>query len=106
MDKACFGFFNGEVTCTRCFAMKRCRAVVVSNGFEIVASVVEELVRDLPDNGQFYDTDSVKEITDQLLFPLRVAVDCGPEDSSAEWPKRYKELGLLDMLEDKGIQST
>jgi len=68
-DKDCFGFYMGSPVCNQCSARQRCKAVLISNGFDIVAAAVDGLVLDLPDNGAYYDTDRIPSLLDQLLFP-------------------------------------
>lgn len=70
-DPNCFGFFGGarNTSCDGCFAIKRCKAVLVSHGFDILGATVDHLVSQLPDNADYRDTDRVSEIVSQLREP-------------------------------------
>lgn len=65
----CFGFFSSQPTCSTCAAAKRCKAVLVSNGFDITAELIEHLARNLPAEAKFQDTDRITTLVDQLLIP-------------------------------------
>jgi len=68
-DKDCFGFYVGNPVCNQCTIRQRCKAVLISNGFDIVAAAVDGLVLDLPEDAAYYDTDRIPRLVDQLLFP-------------------------------------
>ena len=68
-DKDCFGFYMGNPVCNQCAARQRCKAVLITNGFDIIAACVDQLVVELPEKGAYYDTDRVPSLVDQLLFP-------------------------------------
>jgi len=80
-DKDCFGFYMGNPVCNQCSARQRCKAVLISNGFDIVAAAVDGLVLDLPDKGAYYDTDRIPSLVDQLLYP---PVDTHQDEIDAE----------------------
>lgn len=65
----CFGFYTGGGICASCSASKRCKAILVSDGFTIVSEFVDHVVGTLPEGG-YKDTDRVTELVDQLLSPL------------------------------------
>lgn len=67
-DLDCFSFYIGGASCERCVANKRCKAILATNGIDIVASVVNHLLTELPP-ARFRDTDRVPELVDQLLEP-------------------------------------
>lgn len=47
--RTCFGFFTGEPeNCQRCAAAKKCKALLVSDGFDVAAGVLEEIMETLP----------------------------------------------------------
>ena len=79
--KDCFGFYMGNPVCNQCSARQRCKAVLISNGFDIVAAMVDELVLELPEDGAYYDTDRVPALVEQLLFP---PVDTHQDEIDAE----------------------
>jgi len=68
-EKDCFGFYMGNPVCNQCSARQRCKAVLISNGFDIIAASVDALVLQLPDNAAYFDTDRVPSLVDQLMFP-------------------------------------
>lgn len=67
----CFGFFGGssKLACERCVAARRCKAILVSDGFDLVAELLEQLVAELPANAVFVDSDRAAVLVDQLLKP-------------------------------------
>jgi len=69
IEKDCFGFYMGNPVCNQCSARQRCKAVLISNGFDIVAATVDQMVLELPDNAAYYDTDRVPSLVDQLMWP-------------------------------------
>lgn len=66
VQKACFGFYIGSPVCGMCAAHKRCKALLITDGFDIVGSLVEHLEAELKD-AQYRDTDKISELTDQLI---------------------------------------
>ena len=53
-ERSCFGFFVGDETCRgRCSAAKKCKAVLVTHGFDIAGGVLEELLSTLPEGAVF-----------------------------------------------------
>lgn len=83
----CFGFYVGGPVCGSCAAQKRCRAILVSDGFDLAGSLVEELLEAVPEGTRFAETNRVSEMVQQLLKPpTEGALD--PETAE-----------LLDMLE-------
>jgi len=68
-EKDCFGFYMGNPICNACAARQRCKAILISNGFDIVAASVDQMVMDLPANGAFKDTDRIPALVDQLTYP-------------------------------------
>lgn len=85
----CFGLYGGTVVCNRCQAAKRCKAVLISDGFDIMGSFVENLVETLP-NLQFRDANGVNVMVDQLMDP-------------GAWTPQKDDL--LNILEIQGISS-
>jgi len=49
--ESCFGFFGGEslAACKNCTAQRRCKAVLVSDGFTILGDSIDQMVAELPD---------------------------------------------------------
>jgi len=80
-DRDCFGFYMGNPICNQCSARQRCKAVLISNGFDIVAAMVDALVLELPEDGAYYDTDRIPSLVDQLFFP---PVDTHQDEIDAE----------------------
>ena len=80
-DKDCFGFYMGNLVCNQCSARQRCKAVLISNGFDIVAAMVDALVLELPEDGAYFNTDRVPSLVDQLFFP---PVDTHQDEIDAE----------------------
>lgn len=67
---ACFGMYLGGPVCEKCTANRRCKALLVSNGFDLVSSMIGQLETTTPDRVVFKDTDRVTELVDQLLHPV------------------------------------
>lgn len=67
----CFTFYSGGTSCTTCPAMKRCKAVMVSHGFDIVGNFVNHLVANLPPDAVFIDSDRIPDLVEQLLVPSK-----------------------------------
>lgn len=57
--RTCFGFFTGDDSCQRCAAAKKCKAVLVSNGFDIAAGILEELLATLPEGDYTLNLDEI-----------------------------------------------
>lgn len=91
-EKACFGFYLGGVVCGQCIAAKRCKAILVSDGFDLAAALVEQLSNELPDVAEFRDSDRVSDLVEQLLKPPAKGAKADPEREE-----------LLDLLEKNGI---
>lgn len=70
VKNSCFGFFAGDqnASCNRCTASRRCKAVLVSDGFDILGEIVETLLVEAPDQA-YVETDRVIELIEQLLVP-------------------------------------
>lgn len=68
-EKPCFGFYAGDVVCNGCGAQKRCKAILVTNGFDLLAAVVEQMSLDLPKTAKFRDSDRMSDLVDQLFKP-------------------------------------
>lgn len=67
-EERCFPFYSGGPTCQNCVVSKRCKAILVSDGFDMIAAFLEEMLTDLP-NTEYKDTDRVSELATQLLKP-------------------------------------
>lgn len=65
----CFGYYSGGAICASCPGSKRCKAVLVTNGFDVVASMVNHLTSALTDTAVFMGSDRVPDLVDQLLNP-------------------------------------
>lgn len=65
-QRSCFGTFLGTDECKRCAASKLCKSVLISNGFDLVASMVEELAASLPE-GQYAVPDDDPRALAQVL---------------------------------------
>jgi len=85
----CFSFYGNTAICGTCEARKRCKAVLVSHGMDFVASAMEEMIRNLPDDGKFKDTDILSEMVIQIMNPV------------ANESSEKKEKEFLDLLEEK-----
>lgn len=67
-QKECFGFFNDSVSCNNCPAVKRCRAILVSDGFDVLAGLLSEIVEAEAESGiPFFPKEKVSDNVDQLL---------------------------------------
>lgn len=69
----CFGFYTGEWQCREgsCKCVVQCKAVANSDSLDVVSDVIEELSECLP-NQDFLDTNSVRVLTEQLIYPIKV----------------------------------
>lgn len=70
-DPNCFGFYGGNhlTTCSSCTAVKRCKAILISDGFDVLGDIVNQLTLELPAGTTFRDTDRVSEMLKQLQNP-------------------------------------
>jgi hypothetical protein len=79
--KECFGFFNDSVACQNCPAIKRCRAILVSDGFDILGSFLDEVLEEeMESEVPFFPKDKISDNIDQLLnreHRLALANDAG-----------------------------
>lgn len=57
--RTCFGFFTGEDSCQRCAAAKKCKAVLVSDGFDVAGGILEELLATLPEGVYELDLENI-----------------------------------------------
>lgn len=69
-DPNCFSFYGGNqnAACQSCMASRRCKAMLISDGFQILGDLVDHLTTELPP-GNYRDTTRVKEITKILVSP-------------------------------------
>lgn len=73
----CFGFFRNEPACETCPARTRCRAALVTTGFDLLGGLIEQLLDTLPE-GDYSDSDRQEDILRQVLF--------GPDNPlDADW---------------------
>lgn len=71
--KNCFGFFGGQhPACQQCFAAKRCKAILISHGFDVVGDMVDQLVEELPDI-TYSGASAVSSMVKQMKNPQDVA---------------------------------
>lgn len=89
----CFGFFfgDGHQSCSSCLAARRCKALLISDVFDIVAEITEGLVEDLP-VGAYKDTRRPAELVKVLIDPKK----SGLTDEEAQL------LGLLNSTSNVG----
>lgn len=90
----CFGFFAGsqKISCQSCVAARRCKAILVSDGFDVMGALVEQLIAELPDDVVFIDSEQVSAWVDQLLHPV------------TEISKEEAELlGLVNQVPPEGL---
>jgi len=68
---SCFGFFGGgnSVACTQCAASKRCKAILVTHGFDILDATVDVFFAKLPPTFKANDTDRLSELVKTLVEP-------------------------------------
>lgn len=57
--RTCFGFFTGDDSCQKCAAAKKCKAILVTNGFDVAAGVLEEILATLPEGTYEIDLDEI-----------------------------------------------
>lgn len=65
----CFGFYTSSSICSQCVAQKRCKAILVSHGLDILGDSIESMLLDFPDNATFTKTDRITVMMDELLKP-------------------------------------
>lgn len=78
MKKSCFMLFAGGGTCRGCVVSKRCKALSVTTGYELINQAINVLLDDLPQKGLYKDVDRVSEMVDQILNPSSVIDDVEP----------------------------
>lgn len=83
----CFGFYLGGPTCNNCSASKRCRAILITHGFDIMAAYAEQLLAALPEGLILVDTDKVSEMVNTMFEP---------EKNTAAIAKYRLKAGLSD----------
>ena len=64
----CFGYYSQQPTCGRCPVSKRCKAVLITHGFDIVAALLEQMMDDMPDQ-RYWGGKSTTATMDQLIAP-------------------------------------
>jgi len=68
-DASCFGFFSGAWDCVeKCKAQAQCKALVNSDGLEVVAAVLDDLIEELP-NQTYISMSSIRGTLAQILNP-------------------------------------
>lgn len=95
-DEPCFGFFDGTAICQGCIANKRCRAVLVTDGFDVLSSMINTMVADLPEKAIFYYSERPSELVEQLLNPPLTAQRKAKIDQEA-LRARQRELDMGDL---------
>lgn len=68
----CFGFYNDSPTCNTCVATERCRAIMISDGSDLIEALLDEILAGDPGT-LFFDTDRPSEMVTQLLHPEKRA---------------------------------
>ena len=89
----CFPFYSGGDSCRICTSSKRCKAVLATHGFDIVARGIALLTAELPE-GAYRPSDRVSELVTQLLEPPTT----GETKEQAEF-----RLGVEQAIEDLDI---
>jgi len=89
----CFGFYGGSTmfACGGCTARTRCKSLLLSTGFELLAGTLEEIIDALPE-GDYPDHDRITELTECLLkvdefkekAPLMPHTNVYPEDVTVD----------------------
>lgn len=71
----CFGFYTGEWKCKEggCRLSAQCKAFVNSDGLDIAADAIGDLMELLPDQ-PYVDTSSIRVLLEQLVNPAKVQV--------------------------------
>lgn len=85
----CFTQYNESLSCANCKLATRCRAITISDGVDVVAAAIDELIDNLP-SGSYADTDRVSLMVTQLL-----------EGGLGTIQENRK--AVLDALKNKGI---
>lgn len=87
----CFGFHQeGQPPCTWCSAGRRCKAVQLTHGTDILADLLSHLTEQLPDV-QYEDSDRVTDLVKTLRNPK------GPSNLDRE----ARAIGLRSPTEDE-----
>lgn len=94
-DINCFGFFAGKSVpaCMNCVAAKRCKAMLVTHGFDLLADLLDNLSAELP-NITYRETDRVSEIVQQIFNPPQ---PLGPEALEALKMASTEDLADMDL---------
>lgn len=80
----CFGFYGGQRgICVRCALQKKCKALLVSHGFDILNAALQSKLENLPD-GSYNDTDRISEVTLQIMEgPKNIELNVDEEELSS-----------------------
>lgn len=70
-EAACFGFYNESSECLQCIARKRCKAIMISDGMDMIAEgLLEELLdTECIEGARFMPSMKASDLVDQLLHP-------------------------------------
>lgn len=63
----CFGFYQGGRECNACAAQRRCRSILVTDGFDIISQLIGELSEGLDPTKKYQDVGRPSVLVDQLL---------------------------------------
>lgn len=80
----CFGFYTGEWRCTNgCRLVQQCKAVVNSDGLDVVSDVLEQLLDDMPEGG-YLSSGFHRVVLKQILNPAEVVSSSHRLDAEAQ----------------------
>lgn len=71
MQLDCFGFFAGDrnSVCARCRISKRCKSVLITDGFDVLGQLANTLANSLPEGRVYTESDQLRVMVDQLVNP-------------------------------------
>lgn len=97
MKPSCFPFFSKDRACESCQAKTRCKAILISHGFDVLGSLVDAMLNEIPDDAEFEDTDKISTLVQMLINPPRPGVIEAESELMRLAKQRTQALGIADI---------
>lgn len=99
----CFGFYSGGADCrSGCKLALQCKAIVNSDGLDVVSDIIEELLETLPERTFFNGGTIVSDVVQLVSPPGSISTDKGKLAAVGETAKE-KILNALGVADDVSI---